>query len=122
MKPRKHAETSARKHGGKPEDYQALHDFFDKTKAVVADMRHRIFLHNAFGIFLLEQQFGETMTNSDGKIVSVRTIGEEHVLADMGFIPSLQDVLERMGHRVPQPWMGGVHRQYRVVEREASED
>ena len=32
MKPWIHAKNSVRKHGGKPEDYQDIHDFIDSTK------------------------------------------------------------------------------------------
>src|SRR3990167_5253322 len=94
MKPYIHAKTSARKWGGVPGDYQAVHDFFDQTKMCVPDMRHRAVLHNAFGIYLCEQVFGTTIVNSDGRVVSVRDIGEQHVLDDLGTIPTLQDCLE----------------------------
>ena len=39
--PIEHAKSSARRFGGKPEDYQAIHDFFDESKGQVADFRHR---------------------------------------------------------------------------------
>lgn len=57
-------------------------------------MRHRIILHNSFGIYLAEQLFGVILVNSDGKTVSVRDIGEDHVLEDLGTIPTLQDMLK----------------------------
>jgi hypothetical protein len=94
VKPHIHANRSARKWGGKREDYQRIHDFFDQTKAMIPDMRHRAVLHNAFGIYLCEQVFGTLITNSDGKEVSVRDIGEQHVLDDLGTIPTLQDCFE----------------------------
>jgi hypothetical protein len=46
MKPFTHARNSARRHGGVPADYQAIHDFFDSTKAALPDMRHRALLHS----------------------------------------------------------------------------
>jgi hypothetical protein len=67
-------------------------------------MRHRALLHNAFGIFLLEQQFGVYLTNSDGKMVSVRDIGEQHVLEDMGCIPTLEECFRNLPM---ENWMGG---------------
>lgn len=94
MKPHLHAKNSAKKWGGKPEDYQRLHDWFDQTKAALPDVRHRAILHSSFGIFLLEQQFGVTITNSDGRKVSVRDIGEDHVVEDLGFIPTLERWLQ----------------------------
>lgn len=96
MKPFIHARNSARKYGGKPEDYQKIHDFFDQTKAHIADMRHRCLLHNSFGIYLCEQVNGINITNSDGVLVSVRDIGEQHVLEDLGTIPSLSDCIKTM--------------------------
>lgn len=96
MKPYIHARNSARKHGGTPEDYIKIHDWFDQTKAHIADMRHRAILHNSFGIFLCEQVFGTNIVNSEGKTVSVRDLGEEHVIEDLGRIPSLAECIETM--------------------------
>lgn len=109
MKPYIHAKRSARKYGGIPEDYLAIHDFFDSTKAFCADMRHRALLHNSWGIFMAEKVFGEILikpdgtpvrtsyiTNSDGKKVQVRDIGEDHVIEDLGRIPEISSVLEHM--------------------------
>lgn len=89
-----HAVSSARRFGGTPEDYQAIHDWFDRTKSAWADTRHRAVLHNAFGIFLCEERFGHAIANSDGKQVPVRLIGEQHVIEDCGFIPSIEDWLQ----------------------------
>lgn len=107
MKPYQHARGSVQRWGGKPEDYLPLHDFFDQTKAAMPDLRHRAVLHNAMGIFLLERVFGPVITNSDGKQVCTRDVGEHHVLEDMGFIPSLEDWLENLPQEV---WHGGIHR------------
>lgn len=107
MKPCCHAKNSANKYGGQPEDYQALHDFFDSTKAAMPDIRHRAILHSAFGIFLLERVFGTTVTNSDGRKVSVRDIGEDHVIEDLGFIPTMERWLK---HMPIETWMGGAVR------------
>ncbi len=96
MKPYIHAKNSVKKWGGKEEDYIAIHNWFDQTKAHVPDMRHRAILHNSFGIYLLEQQFGITIKNSDGVMISVRDIGEQHVLEDLGTIPTLQDCIKDM--------------------------
>ena len=96
MKPFLHGKLSVKKYGGKVEDYQKIHDWFDQTKMCVPDMRHRVILHNAFGIYLCEQVFGTTITNSDGKEVSVRDIGEDHVIQDMGRIPDLPEMLAEL--------------------------
>jgi hypothetical protein len=96
VKPYIHAVNSARKYGGVPDDYQAIHDFFDSSKASLADIRHRALLHSSFGIFLVERVFGATIVNSDGKRVSVRDIGEDHVIEDLGFIPTVEKWLRNI--------------------------
>ncbi len=110
MKPYQHAKSSAKKWGGAPEDYQHLHDFFDSTKSALPDIRHRAILHSAFGIFLLERIFGTTMTNSAGRVISVRDIGEDHVMEDLGFIPTMERWLKNMPI---EDWMGGMRRKER---------
>src|SRR5712671_3002459 len=87
----KHAQSSARKFGGRAEDYLPVHHWFDASKAFLADFRHRALRHHAEGIFWAEEVFGVTLTNSEGKVVPVRWIGEQHVKEDLGWIPSLQD-------------------------------
>jgi hypothetical protein len=59
--------------------------------------------HHSEGIFLCEAIFGATITNGDGKLVPVRTVGEQHVKDDLGWIPSVKDWLQ---HIEVQPWMG----------------
>lgn len=104
MKPYIHAQISAKKYGGAAEDYMPLHQWMDSTKSACADVRHRAILHSAFGCFLAEQVFGTNITNSEGKQVSVRDIAEDHVLDDLGFIPSLEHWVRNM--RI-EPWMNG---------------
>lgn len=97
-----HALSSVRKWGGTSDDYLALHQWFDESKSIFADPRHRALRHHAEGIFMLETLFGATITNSDGKVVPVRLIGEQHVIEDLGFIPSFAD----WGRLIqPQTWM-----------------
>lgn len=94
MKPFYHAKNSVKKYGGKIEDYQKVHDFFDSSKAHIPDMRHRCILHSSFGIFIVESVFGATLINSDGQKVCVRDVGEDHVIEDLGFIPTVTDYLK----------------------------
>jgi len=102
MKPYHHARISATKFGGRPEDYLAIHNFMDESKAHLADARHRMFLHNSFGIYLAERVCGEIVDNqrmpyitiSDGRKVQVRDVAEQHVLDDLGYIPSLSDCVK----------------------------
>lgn len=86
-----HAVISAKKWGGRPEDYEVVHAWFDGSKQILADMRHRALRHHAEGIFMAEQVFGTTLTNSAGRPVPVRLIGEQHVRDDLGHIPSFAD-------------------------------
>lgn len=104
-KPWIHAKSSARRFGGRPEDYLEIHNLLDSSKATVADNRHRVLTHTSWFIgTILERVFGSTLTNSDGKVVSVRDVGEQHVLEDFGgrFIPTVQDYLENLDYR---EWM-----------------
>ena len=102
--PLKHAESSARRFGGKAEDYLPIHDRFDESKAFFSDFRHRALRHHAEGIFLAEKLFGVAIVNSDGNQVPVRYVGEQHVREDLGRIPTVQDWLL---HITPQRWMCG---------------
>jgi hypothetical protein len=102
MHPYYHAVSSARAWGGEPSDYQRIHDWFDESKAHVPDLRHRALRHHSEGIFLCEQVFGTTLTNSAGRAVPVRQIGEQHVKEDLGWIPTVKDWLM---HLQVQPWM-----------------
>lgn len=104
-KPYIHALSSAKRWGGEPEDYMDIHNLMDKSKGTIADSRHRALTHNAWFISeILERVFGVNITNSAGRKVSVRDIGEQHVLEDYGnrFIPSAQDFLEGIPM---QEWM-----------------
>lgn len=100
-KPWIHAKNSARKFGGKPEDYIDIHNLMDSSKGTIGDNRHRCLTHNSWFISAdgpLERIFGVIITNSDGKEVSVRDVGEQHILEDFGmrFIPTPQDYLQEM--------------------------
>lgn len=100
-KPWIHALSSARRFGGKPEDYIDIHSLMDSSKGTIADSRHRALTHNSWFIApggMLESIFGVIIKNSSGKTVSVRDIGEQHILEDFGgrFIPSVQDYFEAM--------------------------
>jgi hypothetical protein len=116
-KPYIHSQSSARKYGGVPEDYIEIHSFMDCSKGAMADNRHRALTHNSWFLSnilerihfsnsgpMLPNGTFPTITNSDGKVVSVRDIGEQHILEDYAgrFIPSAQDFLGEMEYK---PWM-----------------
>lgn len=100
--PYHHAVSSAKKNGGVPEDYLPIHNWFDASKAFLCDFRHRALRHHAEGIFLCEALFGATITNSEGKKVPTRIIGEQHVKEDLGRIPTASDWLRAIH---PEAWM-----------------
>src|SRR5262245_37807660 len=98
-----HAQSSARLFGGKPEDYLPIHNWFDATKESFCDFRHRAVRHHAEGIFEAERHFGVTIPNSDGKLIPVRYVGEQHVKEDCGGrVPTRAEWLSQTR---PLPWM-----------------
>ena len=101
--PYHHALSSVRKWGGCVDDYLPLHQWFDESKALLADYRHRALRHHAEGIFLAERVFGVTLTTSEGRVIPVRWVGEQHVKEDLGQIPPAVDWLRAIA---PLPWMG----------------
>jgi hypothetical protein len=102
MHPLHHAISSARRFGGRPEDYLPIHQWFDESKEWLADVRHRAARHHTEGIFLAERIFGVAITTSSGRAVPVRAIGEQHVREDLGWIPSVVDWLSAIQMK---PWM-----------------
>ncbi len=100
--PYHHSLSSVRTWGGSPEDYRRIHDWFDESKMIIADFRHRALRHHAEGIFLAEAVFGHAITNSDGKEVPVRYLGQQHVQEDLRRIPTACDWLRCIR---PEPWM-----------------
>lgn len=108
MVPQFHAESSAKRYGGKPEDYLEIHVLMDSTKACFSNNAHRVLSHNSWFtgtiLPLLYKETGGMIINSDGKKIPAKDIGEYHVLEDFRnqFIPTPQDYLENL---VMQPWM-----------------
>lgn len=90
----------------------AVH-IIDESKSITADFRHRALRHHAEGVFMLERFFGTTITISTGRVVPVRLVGEQHVIEDLGFIPSFADWV-RCIH--PDPWMGRAQPIHRSVD------
>lgn len=96
-KPLIHAQSSARKFGGTWEDYIDIHEIMDSSKAVTSLPTHRALTHNTwFVASILTRIFGEVfLRKSDGKPVSTRDIGEQHIAEDYrGFIPSASDFID----------------------------
>jgi len=107
-KPLIHARSSARRYGGTFEDYLDIHEFMDSSKAVTSLPSHRALTHNTWFVStVLTRVFGEVFKRkSDGKLISTRDIGEQHIAEDFnGFIPSASDYLDCMN--VPDWMMNG---------------
>lgn len=69
---------------------------------------------------MLETVFGPTITLSTGRIVPTRLVGEQHVLEDLGRIPSFADWARSIR---PEPWMARAQPKMReLVEVMASAD
>ena len=105
--PYHHAVSSAKKYGGQPSEYLKYHEWLDASKSHMADFRHRALRHHSEGVYLLEKIFGATIRLSTGRVLPVRFIGEQHVLEDLGRIPTVADWLGRIQ---PEPWMLGRNR------------
>ena len=103
-----HSISSKKRWGGIEEDYTDIHTWFDESKKMMGDIRHRALRHHTEGIFQCENYFGRTITNSEGKVVPVRLIGEQHILEDLGWIPTIKDWFK---HIENQSWMNrtGTH-------------
>ena len=100
--PYHHAVSSARKWGGKPDDYLPIHQWFDESKEHLADFRHRALRHHTQDIFECERKFGPTITIEGGKKIPTRWVGEQHVREDLGCIPTVADWLLCI---TPEHWM-----------------
>ena len=89
-----HARSSARHFGGTTPDYLAFHSWIDATKEQLADCRHRLLLHNSWGIFVVERKFGVAFArSSDGQHMPTRVLAERHIIEDLREIPTLAQCL-----------------------------
>ena len=104
--PQQHAKSSAKKFGGKWEDYIHIHEWFDESKSWYGHSLHRIFRHHSEGIFECEKRFGPSFENSDGKIVYTRYVGEQHVKEDcFNYIPSAKEWIKALEDKEKPIWM-----------------
>ena len=104
MTPVKHAESTARKWGGKWQDYVDIHDWFDETKVYTGDWTHRALRHHSAGIQWAVEKFGHAVVNSSNQTIPVKLIAEQHVSEDCGFIPTPSDYLSTLAKN-PEKWM-----------------
>jgi len=103
--PNLHAKSSARKWGGKPEDYLHIHEWFDETKSWLGHSNHRLFRHHSEGIFEAEKLFGKSFINSNNKVIYTRYVGEQHVKEDCnGYIPTAKEWIKMIESEKPELW------------------
>jgi hypothetical protein len=98
-----HAQSSARKWGGVAEDYLPIHEFIDSSKKIIGDSRHRSIYHHTEGVWLCQRIFGVTLQVGH-KRIPVREIAEQHIIEDLGWLPSPADYVKNMSL---SPWMSG---------------
>ncbi len=91
-----HAKSAARRWGGTWEDYIAIEEWFDETKAWVGNSTHRMFRHHSEGIFECEKIFGTSFENS----------GEQHVKEDcFNYIPTAKEWIIALESKEKPLWM-----------------
>ncbi len=97
-----HGHLSTRRFGGSYEDYLPIHQFLDSTKLYFHHVKHRVVLHNTFGVELAVELFGPELINSDGRGICVRDIAIGHIKEDLdGHIPTLYDWLGKAFYLKP---------------------
>jgi hypothetical protein len=88
----KHCLLSKRKFGGNAEDYFQVHNFIDSSKLFIFNTKHRILLHNLYGIEICILLLGHYIVNSENKTILIRDIAAEHCKEDLsGYVPTLND-------------------------------
>lgn len=104
--PLQHSQSSAKRFGGIADDYLHVHTVMDSSKLFLADWRHRALLHNTFGIHIFEQLMGSSfIRKSDGVAVCTRSVISQHIIEDLGAIPTAGEFLREMPLRY---WMSGI--------------
>lgn len=112
MKPLHHSQIDVKTFGGCREDYYDIHEFIDSSYHVMPDIRHRALLHNQFGLMMVERLFGQERVNSDGRLYSPRAVAEQHIICDLGMIPTVEQYFKNM---TIQGWMSGTLKKIRKV-------
>ncbi len=99
-----HAMSAARHFGGEWQDYVEIERWLDQTKGHIADARHRLLLHNDFGVDLCEEIFGGALVRaSDAESVAIGELARRHVKEDFGGrVPTVEECFRRVPLR---PWM-----------------
>jgi hypothetical protein len=89
-----HAVSSANAFGGVPADYEALHAWMDRGRGGTDSLLHRVLAHHTEGIADAVERFGPAIRNSQGREVPTSLLARQHVIEDLGFVPSLAHYME----------------------------
>ena len=96
MKPLQHARITAHRYGGEWQDWIAIHDWIDRSKAIFPSMQHRMFLHSDFGEWLAVRIHGEAIRAEDGTVISTRDLFRDHQVEDLGRVVTLAEWLREI--------------------------
>lgn len=100
--PLSHARSSVKKFGGTVELYLPIHTWMDASRAFIGDFRHRYLRHHSGSIADAKRIFGDVLRVSDTTCVSVGAVVREHILEDLGTVPSPTDWFKCINI---EPWM-----------------
>ena len=96
MKPLQHARITAYRYGGEWQDWIAIHDWIDRSKAIFPSMQHRIFLHSDFGEWLAVRIHSEKIGAEDGTVIPTRDLFRDHQVEDLGRVVTLAEWLREI--------------------------
>ncbi len=89
MKPLHHARITAHRYGGEWQNWIAIHDWIDRSKAIFPSVQHRMFHHSDFGECLAVRIHGETIEAGDGTVIPTRDLFRDHQVGDLGRVVTL---------------------------------
>jgi len=96
MKPLQHARITAHSYGGGWQDWIAIHDWIDRSKAIFPSMQHRMLLHSDFGEWLAVRIHGEAIGSKDGTVIPTRDLFRDHQVEDLGRVVTLAEWLHEI--------------------------
>jgi hypothetical protein len=96
MKPLQHARITAHRYGGKWQDWIAIHDWIDRSKAIFPSMQHRMLLHSDFGGWLAARIHGEAIGSKDGTVIPTSDLFRDHQVEDLGRVVTLAEWLHEI--------------------------
>jgi hypothetical protein len=101
MHPLHHAKSSAKRLGGEPEDYLAIHSWMDESKSAFCSPMHRAYRHHLDILPDLVDVFGTHLPNHPS--ITMASVLRDHLMEDCkGTTPSLRDWMMALK---PQRWM-----------------